>query len=93
MHDQHDIPERLRQLLCGRLGLAGEDLGPEATLEDIGIDSVELAFIFSYFERDTGLSFDDAEVDVSRYKAVGDIAEVLSAKIAKGANGALGPDV
>jgi acyl carrier protein len=92
MRDQHDIPERLRRLLCGRLGLASEDLEFEATLEDIGIDSVELAFVFSYFERDTGLSFDDAEVDVSRYKAIRDIAEVLSAKIARGANGTLGTD-
>jgi acyl carrier protein len=93
MDDQYDIPERLRQLLCDRLGLAGEDLGLEATLEDVGMDSVELAFVFSYFERDTGLSFDDAEVDVSRYKAIGDIAEVLAAKLAMGANGARDPDV
>lgn len=93
MQDRHDIPERLRQLLCRRLGLAGEDLGLEATLKEVGMDSVELAFVFSYFERDTGLSFDDAEVDVTRYTAIGDIAEVLAAKIAGGANGAQGPCV
>jgi hypothetical protein len=56
------------------------------------MDSVELAFVFSYFERDTGLVFDDAEVDVSRYRAIGDIAEVLAGKIARGANGAADPD-
>lgn len=87
MHDHHDVLERLRRLLRDRLDLTDEELGPEATLTDLGMDSVELAFVFSYFERDTGLSFDDAEVDVMRYEAVGDIAELLAAKIA-GANGA-----
>jgi acyl carrier protein len=93
MRDRHDILERLRGLLCERLGLAGGDLVLEATLEEIGIDSVELAFVFSYFERDTGLIFDDAEIDVSRYTALGDLAEVLAAKVARGANAATGPDV
>lgn len=72
---------RLRSLLCERLDLDPAELQPDASLEDLGIDSVELAFVFSCFERDTGLDFEDAEIDVSRYGTVGGVVRTLTAKV------------
>jgi acyl carrier protein len=80
-----DALERLTSLLSNRLGAPAEDLRREASLEELGLDSVELAFVFSYFERDTGLDLSDAEVDVSRYPTLGDVADLLAAKMAQAA--------
>jgi acyl carrier protein len=83
VHDSSDTLSALRALLCGRLGIADEELQPQSALEDLGIDSVELAFVFSYFERDTGFDFEDAEVDVARYGTVGELADLLAARISR----------
>jgi acyl carrier protein len=80
--DEDSVLVRLRSLLCERLDLDPAELQPGAALEDLGIDSVELAFIFSCFERDTGLDFEDAEIDVSRYETVGGVVDTLAAKVA-----------
>ncbi len=82
-----DVLERLTSLLRDRLDVPPQELRPEASLEELGLDSVELAFIFSYFERDTGLAFDDAEVDVSRYGTLGGVADVLAEKLAGAGDG------
>ena len=78
-----DALEMLAALLGERLSLPPEDLRRDASLEELGVDSVELAFVFSYFERDTGLDLSDAEVDVSRYPTLGDVADLLAAKAAR----------
>lgn len=78
-----DVLGRLTALLGERLSLPPEDLHRDASLEDLGVDSVELAFVFSYFERDTGLDLSDAEVDVSRYSTLGGVADLLAAKAAQ----------
>jgi acyl carrier protein len=77
-----DILEKLRSLLCGRLDIDKDALHPETALEDIGFDSVELAFVLSHFERNTGFSFDDAEVEVSRYRTIGDVVDLLVSGLA-----------
>lgn len=82
-----DMLERLTALLRERIDVPAEELRRDASLEELGLDSVELAFIFSHFERDTGLNFDDAEVDVSRYGTLGSVADVLAAKVASAADG------
>lgn len=79
--------EKLAALLRDRLDVAPEELRRDASLEELGLDSVELAFVFSYFERDTGLAFDDAEVDVSRYGTLGGVADVLAEKMAGAGDG------
>lgn len=71
------IFEKLQSLLCGRLK-TDTDIQPQTDLEDVGFDSVELAFVLSHFERDTGFSFDDAEVDVSRYTNIEHIVDLLA---------------
>ena len=78
-----DALGKLAALLEERLGVPPEDLHRDAGLEELGVDSVELAFVFSYFERDTGLDLSDAEVDVSRYPTLGDVADLLAATAAQ----------
>jgi acyl carrier protein len=90
VHDSSDMLAALRALLCGRLGIADQELQAQSTLEDLCIDSVELAFVFSYFERDTGFGFDDAEVDVARYGTVGALAELLADRVSRAAGGVRG---
>lgn len=82
-----DALEKLTALLRDRLDVEPEELRRDASLEELGLDSVELAFVFSWFERDTGLPFDDAEVDVSRYGTLGGVADVLAEKMAGAAGG------
>jgi acyl carrier protein len=77
----------LRRLLCGRLGITAEQLTPESPLESIGVDSVELAFILARFERDTGLTFEDPEADVSRYITIADITDLLADKLSDAGRG------
>jgi acyl carrier protein len=79
--DPKEILHELRRLLCDRLGIRFEELTLETPLESVGIDSVELAFILARFERDTGLTFDDPEADVSRYRTIADIAGLLAGKL------------
>ncbi len=81
MREHDDIIRELGLLLSRRLEIAGDHLGPDTVLQDVGIDSVELAFVFSYFERDTGVCFDDADVDVSLYKTIGSVSDLLIARL------------
>jgi acyl carrier protein len=89
VRDRGDILRELSQLLCGRLGISARKLDPESPLEDLGVDSVELAFILTRFERDAGLVFEDAEVDVSRYTTVAEIVDLLAAKLSGAGRGAV----
>lgn len=77
----------LRRLLCARLGITDEQLTLESPLESVGVDSVEMAFILARFERDTGLTFEDPEVDVSRYRTIADITELLIDKLSDAGRG------
>jgi acyl carrier protein len=75
-----DMLEKLIALLRDRLDVAPEELNRDASLEELGLDSVELAFVFSHLERDTGLDLADAEVDISLYETLGGVADLLSAR-------------
>ena len=86
MTGRDDVLEQLRPLLDGRAKLPpGRELTADMTLEQIDIDSVDLAFVFAHFERHAGVSFADDEVDVGRYATVGDLADALGSKRADAA--------
>lgn len=82
MGERNDVLRDFILLLSRRLEVGEDRLLPETELADVGVDSVELAFVFSYFERDTGVRFEDAEVDASRYRTIGSLTDLLVAKIA-----------
>jgi acyl carrier protein len=72
---------KLSALLENRLELAaGTRLDPDLEIDEAGIDSVDLAFVFAHWERTTGAIFEDDEFDVRRYKTVGNLAAALAAK-------------
>jgi acyl carrier protein len=89
LRDRAEILCELRRLLCGRLGFSAEQLTPETELESIGVDSVELTYILVRFERETGMAFEDPEADVSRYRTIADLADLLAGRLG-GADGLCG---
>ncbi|MEY9877209.1 acyl carrier protein [Streptacidiphilus sp. MAP12-33] len=54
-----DIQQRLNGLLTAKLGLVADDLRPEATLEELDLDSLALIELSVLIQKEFGVLVDD----------------------------------
>ena len=73
--------EHLIGLLEKRQDLATRAVGLDDRLEDLGVDSIDLAYVLSSFERLYDADFADTDFDLTRYRTVGDLARAIEAKL------------
>lgn len=70
--------EKVRDVIVETLGCDAEQVTEQATLEELGADSLASVELVMALEESTGISIDDA--DVVNLKTVGDIMTYLNAK-------------
>lgn len=69
--------EKVRDVIVETLGCETEQITEQATLEELGADSLASVELVMALEEATGISIDDA--DVANLKTVGDIMSYLKA--------------
>lgn len=64
----------------------GQDskLDADASLHDLGVDSLDLMVIFSCFEESFGVSFENEEIAPEAYPTLGDLAAFFASRINQG---------
>ena len=72
--------ERVAELLVKELGIEKGKIGPEATLESLGVDSLDVAEFILVLERTFKVEFPDDELE--KLRTVGNIVAYLEAKAA-----------
>ena len=71
--------EKVKALLVEELSVDADDITPSAELvNDLGINSLELADLVMLCEEKFGVEIDDEEAQ--KFVTVGDVAEYLSAR-------------
>ncbi len=71
--------EKVKELLVDELSVDADDITPSAELvNDLGINSLELADLVMLCEDRFGVTIDDE--DAQKFVTVGDVAEYLSEK-------------
>ena len=71
--------EKVKELLVEELSVEADEITPSAELvNDLGINSLELADLVMLCEDKFGVSIDDD--DAQKFVTVGDVAEYLSEK-------------
>ncbi|MEU9759032.1 acyl carrier protein [Streptomyces sp. NPDC047985] len=51
----------------------------------LGLDSITLAYVFTYFEQKHDLTFENDDIDPLRYTTVGALLDILTARISEAA--------
>ena len=69
--------EKVRDVIVETLGCDAEQVTEQATLEQLGADSLASVELVMALEESTGISIDDA--DAANLKTVGDILSYLKA--------------
>ncbi|EOS67358.1 acyl carrier protein [Oscillibacter sp. 1-3] len=67
--------EKVRDVIVETLGCEAEQVTEQATLEELGADSLAAVELIMALEESTGISIDDA--DAANLKTVGDILSYL----------------
>ena len=67
--------EKVRDVIVETLGCKAEQVTEQATLEELGADSLAAVELIMALEESTGISIDDA--DAANLKTVGDILNYL----------------
>lgn len=67
--------EKVRDVIVETLGCEAEQVTEQATLEELGADSLAAVELIMALEESTGISIDDA--DAANLKTVGDILNYL----------------
>ena len=67
--------EKVRDVIVETLGCKAEQVTEQATLEELGADSLAAVELIMALEESTGITIDDA--DAANLKAVGDILNYL----------------
>ena len=67
--------EKVRDVIVETLGCKAEQVTEQATLEELGADSLAAVELVMALEEATGITIDDA--DVANLKTVGDIVKYL----------------
>jgi acyl carrier protein len=73
--------DQVLELLRKRRTGEGAEVGPEDHLADLGLDSIDLAYVLSTFERTHDADFADEDFDLECYGTVRSLAEVIDAKL------------
>ncbi|MGW4839770.1 phosphopantetheine-binding protein [Streptomyces globisporus] len=50
---------------------------PDSRLDDLGVDSIDLVYLLTTFERTDDADFEDADFDLGQYETVRDLAATV----------------
>ncbi|MGX1955482.1 acyl carrier protein [Streptomyces sp. CB02115] len=50
---------------------------PDARLDDLGVDSIDLVYLLTTFERTDDADFEDTDFDLGQYETVRDLAATV----------------
>jgi acyl carrier protein len=73
--------EQLITLLEKRRDSGVDSVTAEDRLDVLGIDSIDLAYLLSNFERTHDADFSDADFEVDRYATVADLAQAIQSRL------------
>ncbi len=76
-----DVIEGVLRERPGVLRGPAERVSFEAPLADTGIDSISLVFVFSHFEREHDVSFENDELDPRRYASLAQVAAAIEHRV------------
>lgn len=74
--------ETIRDILADSFQVPADQITPEATLESLELDSLDLVELTLAVEDETGVAIEDEELEDVR--TVGDAAELLASKTGAG---------
>ncbi|MBQ0983214.1 acyl carrier protein [Streptomyces sp. F63] len=74
------ILDRVIELLEQRDSVT-ETVTPEIGLADLGVDSIDLVYLLTSFERTDDAEFEDTDFDLGRYGTVSDLAGTIATRI------------
>lgn len=67
--------------LLGQRDSVTETVTPEVGLADLGVDSIDLVYLLTSFERTDDAEFEDTDFDLGRYGTVRDLAGTIATRI------------
>ncbi|GAB2934905.1 MULTISPECIES: phosphopantetheine-binding protein [unclassified Streptomyces] len=68
--------DRVMELLQQRDSVTVQ-VTPDARLDDLGVDSIDLVYLLTTFERTDDADFEDADFDLGQYQTVRDLAATV----------------
>lgn len=71
------VVELLRQRGDGELATVRDT----DRLTDLGLDSIDLMYVLSSFERSHDADFEDTDFDLGRYRTVADLAALVERRV------------
>lgn len=77
--------EVVLQTLSARSNMEAVALSDGATLDQLGVDSIDLALVFAQAEKEFELDFDNEEVSVLRYATLGDLIRAIEHRVGSAA--------
>ncbi|GAA5609721.1 acyl carrier protein [Streptomyces platensis] len=78
------VLEEVRHVLEEQCEISAEQAGAvtaSAPFADLGLDSITLAYVFTYFERKHDLTFENGDIDPTRYATVGELVEAIARRV------------
>ncbi|MGY5125801.1 acyl carrier protein [Streptomyces nigrescens] len=78
------VLEEVRHVLEEQCEIPAEQANavtPTAPMADLGLDSITLAYVFTYFERKHDLTFENGDIDPTRYTTVGELVEAIARRV------------
>ncbi len=70
--------EQLKKIIVDQLGVDADTITPEATIENLGADSLDLVETIMAIEDEFGVQFEDG--DIENLKTVGDMLSYIESK-------------
>ena len=72
----------IRDALASRPHLVGiADADEQASLSEIGMDSLDLIIVLSHFEEHWGVEVDNEAADPLSFQSLGELADMLAARV------------
>jgi acyl carrier protein len=82
------ILQLLTEIVAGHHSFLGERDGvavvSDAGVADLGIDSIDLSYVFAFAERQYGAAFDNNDLAASQYGTVSDLMETVWSRVTRG---------
>ena len=75
------VYDRVKELLVDKFGVPADDISPEATFDELDLDSLDLVEFALAAEEELGVRISDAEAE--ELETLGDAVSLLEAKGAK----------
>ncbi|MBU3864070.1 acyl carrier protein [Streptomyces sp. 4503] len=86
--DRTVIFDEVRKVLVEQCGTPDDivvNLTEQDLMDELGLDSITLAYVFTYFEQKHDLTFENDDIDPLRYQTVSELIDVLAGRISEAA--------